>query len=174
MNKEKSKGKTKNTHYDYYYNLISDSYDSLHKEEQLNKLKIILANIHINNRDSVLDVGCGTNFCLDYIKSMKKIGIDPSIELLKKSLNKYCVAKAEKIPFPDKSFDYAICITAIHNFDNPEKGLKEIIRVTRKIAVITILKKSPKLRKIENIIIRYAHILKKIEEEKDIIYFIKP
>ena len=157
-----------------YYDRISSGYDKLYKEEQLNKLYIILKFLHIKPNESVLDVGCGTNFCLDYIKSSRKVGIDPSIELLKKSYNSCVVGKAENLPFRSKSFDYVLCLTAIHNFDNPEKGLGEMLRVAKKMVIVSVLKRSPKAKHIEGIIKNKCYVFHKAEEVKDTIFFIKP
>jgi ubiquinone/menaquinone biosynthesis C-methylase UbiE len=153
-----------------YYNSIAKGYDNLHKEEQLKKLRIIKNNLEIKKSDKLLDVGCGTGFSLDYF-DCETTGIDPSKELIKQYSGKsrMLLGKAEKLPFKDKSFDIVISITAIHNFKNIEKGLKEIQRDGKERFAFSILKKS-KITK--NLIKKYYKIKKTIEEEKDIIYII--
>jgi len=153
-----------------FYNQISKGYDELHKEEQLNKLNIIKKNIQINKNDLLLDVGCGTGISSQF--DCKVIGLDPSIKLLNLNKNKNKIlASAESIPFEDNHFDIVISITAIHNFNNIEKAIKEIKRVGKDKFVFSILKKSIKLNEIENLIKNNFKINKIIEEDKDIIFF---
>jgi len=153
-----------------YYDEISESYESLHKEEQLKKLKIIKNLIKVKKNDKLLDVGCGSGFSSSW--NCKVYGIDPSIKLLKKAKNNIIKAKAEHLPFKDNFFDIVISITALQNFTNIECALKEIKRVGKKTFILTFLKKSPKKDKISSLIKKHFKILKTIEEKKDLIYII--
>ena len=63
-----------------YYDDISPGYNELHKEEQLNKLRIIKENLEINKSDRLLDVGCGTGFSLEYF-DCDSTGLEPSKEM---------------------------------------------------------------------------------------------
>jgi len=64
-------------------------------------------------------------------------GVDPfsfsDWELLNKNpkINLLDKVFAENIPFPDQSFDYAVCLGALLYFDDPLKGLNEIFRVVK-------------------------------------------
>ena len=79
-----------------YYNEIAEGYNELHKEEQLNKLKIIKENIEINKTDKLLDVGCGTGISSDF--DCNVYAIDPSEELLKQNpVKNKIIANAENI-----------------------------------------------------------------------------
>ena len=40
-----------------YYDSISKGYSELHREEQLNKIRIIKENLDINQSDLMLDIG---------------------------------------------------------------------------------------------------------------------
>jgi ubiquinone/menaquinone biosynthesis C-methylase UbiE len=151
-----------------YYDQISKSYNELYWEEQLSKIKVIKKNFELNPTDLLLDVGCGTG--ISSMLNCRVIGIDPSIELLKQADIVKIQAVAEHIPFKDKSFDYAISLTAVHNFQDIEKALKEIRRVTKNHVIITVLKKSEKLEKIESLIKQLFKIKKIIIEDKDIIF----
>ena len=53
-----------------YYDYIASSYNKLHKNEQLNKIKIILANYDITKK-KILDVGCWTCYMIDYLEKQK-------------------------------------------------------------------------------------------------------
>ena len=161
-----------------YYDIIAKSYDELHEEEQLKKVAIIRKQLKINKNTKLLDVGCGTGTSSQF--DCKVTGIDPSSELLKRGKRKYPKIKfvkayAEKLPFEDKSFDVVVSITAIQNFNNIEKGIKEIKRVGKNQFALSFLKKSNRADKIENIIIKIfdKYKIKRIEEDKDIILIVK-
>lgn len=163
-----------------YYDEISEGYNELHKEEQLKKLKIIKDNLEIKKSYKLLDIGCGTGFSFELF-DCKLFGIEPSLELLKqlpdKLLGKVIAkqADAEKIPFQDRFFDIIISVTAIQNFEDVDKALEEIIRISKpKVQIIiSCLKKSTKLKNIKNKLEKYFNIDKEIEEEKDIIFILK-
>lgn len=44
----------------------------------------------------------------------------------------------EDLPFPDRSFDYAFCFETIEHLENPVKGLKELARVCRRGALVSV------------------------------------
>lgn len=103
---------------------------------------------NLSSKSTVLDVGCGKGFMMhDLIEAIPEIdvrGIDISsyaisncIETIK---DKVSVADAKKLPFDDNSFDVVISINTIHNLiqDDCAKAIKEIERVSRKHAFITV------------------------------------
>lgn len=155
-----------------YYDEISNGYDELHGEEQLNKAKIITNKLVINENDTLLDVGCGTGHYLDLFKC-NVTGIDPSEELIKQYRGdaNLIVGRAEKLPFQDDEFDIVISITAIHNFEDIEKGLREMRRVGKEKFAFTVMKKTSKYDEIEKLIKELFKINKIIIEEKDVIFF---
>ncbi|MBI2129077.1 class I SAM-dependent methyltransferase [Candidatus Woesearchaeota archaeon] len=158
-----------------YYDSISKGYEELHGEEQLNKIKIIKKFLKVRKTDKLLDVGCGTGLTTEPWPC-KRFGIDPSRKLLFKAKQKnkeieYKLAPAEKIPYPNQFFDIVISITAIQNFKDIGKGLKEIKRAGNKRFVLSFLKKSPKKEMIDCIIKKHFKVKKVIEEDKDRIYF---
>ena len=158
-----------------YYDEIAKGYEELHKEEQLKKIEIIKKNLEINPEDKLLDVGCGTGLTTEPWPC-KKYGVDPSAKLLERARKKdaieYKLAPAENIPYPDSFFVIVISITAMQNFDDIEKGLKEIKRVGKDKFVLSFLKKSHKKEFIEDKIRKLFDIGDVIEEEKDLIFFV--
>ena len=159
-----------------YYDEIAKTYDELHKEEQIKKIQIILDEDLVRHTDTVLDVGCGTGFSLDYFNAKKIIGIDPAEKLIKQysGKNKIILGCSENLPFKDKEFDVVVSFTAIQNFDDLEKGLEEIKRVGKNKFGLTFLKRSFKAKLIEDAIrkIFSEFKIKKIEEEKDFIFIV--
>lgn len=154
------------------YNTIAKSYNGLYKEEQLKKLEIIKKILRIRPSDKLLDIGAGTGISFDYFEC-NIIGIEPSKEMIKESKNKNIIqATAEELPFRDNSFDIIISVTAIHNFKDYKKAIKEIKRVIKpkgKI-VITLLKKSTKFEEIKKELLNNFK-LKEVDEEKDTIFY---
>ena len=148
------------------YKHIAKSYNELHKEEQLKKVKIIIKELNIKN-EKVLDIGCGTAFYSNLFKNYA--GLDNCKEMLKLAKANVIFGKAEKLPFPDKNFDFVISITAIHNFKNPKKAISEMKRLAKKKIAISVLKRSKKFNFIKKLI-KENFKFKEIEEEKDIIF----
>ena len=54
-------------------------------------------------------------------------------------------ADALALPYPDKSFDFALCSTALHHFEPPEavQALSELARVARRGMIVNDLRRSP-------------------------------
>jgi ubiquinone/menaquinone biosynthesis C-methylase UbiE len=97
---------------------------------------------------SILDIGCAKGFLLHDFKVLMPdctvTGIDVSayaIDNAMPSVRPHLkVASAEKLPYPDKSFDFVISINSIHNLSLvPLKAaLKEVMRVSRGHSYITV------------------------------------
>ena len=91
----------------------------------------------------VLDLGCGTGFSMDALKSagLKAFGIDISLEMLKFAKNKglrVALSDMKKLPIKDEAFDSLISISAIQ-WENPKDYsivLAEIKRVIKDSAVV--------------------------------------
>jgi len=103
---------------------------------------------NIKSGESLLDIGCAKGFMLhdfnEIIPGLELQGIDISNYAIKNGIDsmrdQLQVASADKLPFEDNRFDYAISITTIHNFDKDGviKALKEIERVTKQGSFITV------------------------------------
>jgi ubiquinone/menaquinone biosynthesis C-methylase UbiE len=126
----------------------------------------------------LLDVGCGTGISTGFFNVKEKYGIDPSTKLINIARNNYpmcefAIGNAEKLPYKDKQFDVVISLTAIQNFEDIENGLDEIKRIGKNYFILTFLKKSQKHLLIEETLSNKFIVIKKIEEERDVIYFCK-
>ena len=148
-----------------YYNQISNGYDELHNEEQLNKIKIIKKHLNLKSNSKILDLGCGPYYG-EWGGDVT--GVDPSEKLLEIAKNKgikTICAGAEQLPFEENIFDYIISITAIQNFDDIEQGIKEIKRVAKvnAVIVVTFLKVSNKKDLILKLLSKHFNIEETIE-----------
>ena len=111
-------------------------------------VKHIYNHYGLNDKSSILDVGCAKGFMLyDFFlfnKNLNLRGIDISnyaIKNCKEEIkNILDIGNASELPYEDSSFDLIISINTIHNLkiDQLKKSLKEIIRVTKKNAFITV------------------------------------
>lgn len=167
---------------DDYYNQIAKGYDSLHYDEQVEKLDLVYSylkqNNLLNNVKTILDVGCGTGISSDYFskKGFVVKGIDPAKELIANNTNcaklsDLVVAPAENIPFDESQFDMVISFTAIQNFSDLQKGLDEIKRVGKTIFMLTVLNGVSNIDEIDNCI-RKSFTVKSTIVQKDRFYFI--
>ncbi len=103
---------------------------------------------NLDENSKILDIGCAKGFMLyDFKKSIPGIevqGIDISsyaIENSKEGVKEFLqVGDARRLPFPDNHFDLVISITTLHNLTKEDMkiALKEIMRVTKKDAFITL------------------------------------
>ena len=93
----------------------------------------------------VLDVGCGDGSLMNLLIKEKNIearGLEIKEEYVKKCIYKGLSviegnAETELLQFPDQSFDYVVLSQTLQAFYNPEKVLKELLRVG-KSAIVSI------------------------------------
>ena len=93
----------------------------------------------------VLDVGCGPGALATELVRRRGpaavTAVDPSerfVDAARQRLPGVTVemASAERLPFPDRSFDAAIAQLVVHFMDDPVAGLAEMARVTRPRGVV--------------------------------------
>ncbi|NEO42225.1 MAG: class I SAM-dependent methyltransferase [Moorea sp. SIOASIH] len=112
-----------------------------------------MSKLKLPERDSFLDVGCGTGWAVreaaKQLKSGKACGIDISPKMIENALAQtrnglnqtieFQVANSEEIPYKDQSFSSIICTFSIHHYQNPVRALSEMKRVLKDDGSIVIL-----------------------------------
>ena len=90
--------------------------------------------------EALLDVGCGTGFLIDILtkqKAARYCGVDLSDEMIRVANDKaipgaeFLVGSADKLPYPDESFDIVTCSQSFHHYPYPEKAMQEARRVLK-------------------------------------------
>lgn len=99
------------------------------------------------NPITVLDAGCGEGITLNKLIENgvgdKLEGVDYSdlaITLSKKINPQLNIRHGSvySLPYEDNSFDLVICTEVLEHLDDPKKGLKEIIRASKKYLILTV------------------------------------
>ena len=76
---------------------------------------------------------------IDCSEKMLEIGREKAVERHLERRLHLLTGNAEKLPFPDCSFDAVTCAFGVRNFENLQAGLKEMMRVTRNGGIMLIL-----------------------------------
>jgi len=153
--------------YDFMNRFLSAGIDVTWRKKAINQFKGQTIN-------SLLDVATGTADMAIMAARMlhpdKITGIDISDKMLevgrKKIENQHLNSKielfsgdAETINFPDGTFDGVMVAFGVRNFENLEKGLKEIFRVMKPGGLFVVLEFSkpriPGIRNLYNLYMRY-------------------
>jgi SAM-dependent methyltransferase len=100
-------------------------------------------------QQKLLEVGCGPGRFLRFFweSGFDVSGLDASpamLELARKRLEHRAdlhVGQAEHLPFADKEFDVVALLTLLEFCPNPDKVLREAVRVARKAILVTFLNK---------------------------------
>lgn len=100
----------------------------------------IVKHFNLKPGDRVLDIGCAKGFLIkDLMKAcpgLEVFGLDVSLYALMQCepevIGRLHLGTAEKLPFPDKSFQCVLSLNAVHNFPRPRaiKVMQEIQRVS--------------------------------------------
>ena len=77
----------------------------------------------------------------------------------------------EHLPFKDNSFDIVVCLTALHNFADPQRGLLEMKRVGTGKFAISILKRARNFDALMKMVAATFKVKEMLEDPKDIILF---
>ena len=89
---------------------------------------------------ALLDIGCGTGFLIDLLaeqRAARYCGVDLSDEMIRAAKGKairgaeFTAGSADKLPYPDESFDIVTCSQSFHHYPYPERAMLEAKRVLK-------------------------------------------
>ncbi len=139
---------------------ISDDYDNLNRVMtagvDVKWRKKVVKLVGEKNPKQILDIATGTGdlaIMLAGLKPKRVVGLDISEGMLsvgKKKVEKQglsniidmVVGDSENIPFEDNTFDAITVSFGVRNFENLNKGLKEILRVLKPNGIFVVLETS--------------------------------
>ncbi len=134
-------------YYDFLNRFLSLGIDTIWRKKAINKLKPYAP-------QRILDVATGTaDLAIEIAKQLNPkeiVGVDISKEMLaigdkkivKKGLDKVislAQGDSENLPFEDNSFDAITVAFGVRNYENLEKGLKEMRRVLKTDGQLVVL-----------------------------------
>jgi ubiquinone/menaquinone biosynthesis C-methylase UbiE len=94
--------------------------------------------------DRVLEVGCGAGHVLERFGSLDRIGLDLSEEMLRRCRLRVdpgvplARGSAEQLPFAAASFDIVVCTEVLEHTRDPERVVRELMRVARPRARVVV------------------------------------
>jgi demethylmenaquinone methyltransferase/2-methoxy-6-polyprenyl-1,4-benzoquinol methylase len=156
----KSSNLTKKEQVTQMFDNISNEYDGLNRVISfgidVKWRKKVVALVRKQNPETILDIATGTgDLALQMAQTGAKkiIGLDISQGMLdvgiRKASNKelnntieFILGDSENLPFTDNSFDAITVAFGVRNFEDLEKGLKEILRVLKPNGIFVILETS--------------------------------
>lgn len=138
----------------------------------------------LDKYNTLLDAGCGNGKYANYRKDITWFGCDLSMGLLNIAQDKndrVAHASITKLPYKDCAFDATMSIAVIHHLDRAHsraQALKEIMRVTKQKALITVWAREQPIKSKwrdlgagdflipwQNISMRYYHLFTREEFE---------
>jgi ubiquinone/menaquinone biosynthesis C-methylase UbiE len=128
-----------------FYNVLSSVYDILNPHLYTFSMREKITNLlNCGEELQVLDAGCGTGYTTKGILKLHNlnqvVGVDQNHRQLQKASKNLQLEKTktslsrgdiENLPFNDETFDVVVSVGAVEYFPEPERALREMMRVTR-------------------------------------------
>lgn len=119
------------------YDRIASTFDERYRRNRYEGVEQSLAEfVDATPGPRVLEVGCGTGVWLEYLarRHARVAGLEPSKEMLARARARVPDAEliegtAERLPWPDASFDRVIAVNAFHHFDRKIEFIRQARRV---------------------------------------------
>ncbi len=129
-----------------YFSKVYDRVNPIFYSEEMREKVVDMA--EVKKGDKVVEVGCGTGFTTEEI--VKRVGeenvyaVDLTPEQMMKAVGKFgnanfVLGDAENLPFKDSTFDAAVSAGSIEYWPNPQKGIEEMVRVTKSGGSVVVL-----------------------------------
>lgn len=124
------------------------SYDTIYADRGIRQLDSFylwfLEQVPHSGRGRLLDVSCGEGTFLAIARQagLDAIGVDFSYTAVQKARRvapDVALANAQRLPFPDESFDYVTNIGSLEHYFDPAEGVREMWRVLRPTGVAVVL-----------------------------------
>lgn len=112
-----------------------------------NFYKTVASEIKKLNVSSILDVGAGEGFTLEYLRTQAIGKSHEGIDFLKKAIDlghkihpdlTLKRASIYELPYKDNSFNLVLSTEVLEHLEDPEKGLKELVRVSKKYLLLSV------------------------------------
>jgi len=106
--------------------------------ELLNDFVVAMRLLRPSADDRIIDLGAGGGWCSDLLQRLHRhtVAVDISLEMLRVCRQRptqrpirAVVGDFERLPFGDRSFDKAVCLSAIHHVADMAAAVREIHRV---------------------------------------------
>jgi len=129
-----------------YFSKIYDGINPIFYSDEMRRLVVDLAELEEDSR--VVEIGCGTGFTTAEIvlrTGQENItAVDLTPEQMAKAISRlphvnFIRGDAENLPFKSSSFDAAISAGSIEYWPHPQKGIEEMVRVTKSGGRVVIL-----------------------------------
>lgn len=123
------------------YDRSAFCYDKRYRKIQWEKYRIM---IDTPLKGEILDLGCGTGLLGEFLQG-NIIGVDISVNMLKKAKTRECVIQADMdfLPFHNAVFDAVVSFTSVQNLPSLTYVFHEVRRVLKKEHpfIFTVLRK---------------------------------
>jgi ubiquinone/menaquinone biosynthesis C-methylase UbiE len=152
------------------------SYDQLYQgwmghHKNIDQAQRILRLLNIRPGTRLLDIGCGLGYVLDMAEAegVMACGIDISEVALRlgkaeAATRQLVLGDAERLPWPDESFDFLVNLGSLEHFVDPATAVSEMARVMRRQGRAAVLvPNSHHIQAIYNVY-RYGEILPDLQD----------
>lgn len=96
----------------------------------------------LRREEAILEVGCGTGYFAEWLEGQygNTVGLDESREMLRELQRRRALpivrGDAHRLPFGDGVFGPVVFVTTLEFLDDPERALREAVRVARSQVVV--------------------------------------
>ncbi len=153
------------------YDQTVNHYDERYRNIQFTKFSEVA--IRWNERDTVLDVGCGTGLLIEYlaIEPTIFVGVDLSLNMLKVAKKKaswpfFIAGDVRKLPLRKEIFSKIVSFSVLQNIPDPRETIEEVFRTCKRpsLILLTALRKIITIESLVNWTRKEAEKLKVVAE----------